>query len=362
MERKFSMTLPAAELGARISASAAAHGFVACGFARADATPQSSARLRDWLERGMHGDMIWMEERAEQRGSPAALWSEVRSVIALGMSYTPGHDPLALATARDRARISVYAQGADYHDIVKRALKAVARDMVVLAPDSALKVFVDTAPVMEKPLAAAAGIGWQGKHTNIVSRAHGSWLFLGAIYTTLDLIGPDAPATAAPAGNCGSCDACQRACPTDAFPAPYQLDARRCISYLTIENKGPIPIEFRAAIGNRIYGCDDCLAVCPWNKFAQSAAAHRAFLPRAELVAPRLSDVLALDDAGFRALFAGSPIKRIGRNRMVRNAAIAAGNSGDKAMLPLLERLLADADPVVAEAAGWAIETITHPV
>lgn len=356
------MTLSAAILCAHISASAEAHGFVACGFAGADATPQSSARLRAWLEQGMHGDMIWMEERAEQRGSPAALWSDVRSVIALGMSYTPGHDPLALADVGDRARISVYAQGADYHDIVKRALKAVARDMVALAPDSALKVFVDTAPVMEKPLAAAAGIGWQGKHSNIVSRAHGSWLFLGAIYTTLDLIAPDAPAAPGPAGSCGSCDACQRACPTDAFPAPYQVDARRCISYLTIESKGPIPVEFRKAMGNRIYGCDDCLAVCPWNKFASSAAAHRAFLPRAELVAPRLADLLALDDAGFRALFAGSPIKRIGRNRMVRNAAIAAGNSGDRAMLPLLMGLLADADPVVAEAASWAIETISPPV
>jgi epoxyqueuosine reductase len=328
----------------------AGHGFAACAFARADAAPLTGERLRRWLADGCHGDMIWMEARADERASPAGLWSDVRSVVMLGMSYAPGHDPMALAEATERGRISVYAQGSDYHDVVKKALKALARDIVARAPDSALKVFVDTAPVMEKPLAEAAGLGWQGKHTNLVSRNHGSWLFLGAIYTTLDLA-PDA----AGRDRCGSCDACQSACPTDAFPAPYRLDARRCISYLTIEHKGPIPHEFRRAIGNRIYGCDDCLAVCPWNKFADTARTHRAFLPRAELVAPRLADLLALDDAGFRALFAGSPIKRIGRARMVRNAAIAAGNSGDRTLMPILTRLCGDADAVVADAASWAL-------
>jgi len=293
-----------------------------------------------------------MEGRAEQRADPATLWPDVRSVIMLAMAYTPGHDPLALAKYGERGRISVYAQGQDYHDVVKRALKALARWMVAAAPCE-LKVFVDTAPVMEKPLAAAAGIGWQGKHTNLVSREHGSWLFLGAIFTTLDL-----PADPPERDHCGSCDACQRACPTDAFPAPYRLDARRCISYLTIEHKGPIPEELRPGIGNRIYGCDDCLAVCPWNKFAANAAAHRAFLPRAELVAPRLADLLGLDDAGFRAMFSGSPIKRIGRGRMVRNAAIAAGNSGDPSLRPALQPLVEDGDPVVADAARWALQRL----
>ncbi|MFM6853166.1 MAG: tRNA epoxyqueuosine(34) reductase QueG, partial [Sphingopyxis sp.] len=333
-----------------ISDSAARHGFAVCGFAPANAAPHTAARLRQWLDDGRHGSMIWMEERAEQRGTPAILWPDVQSIIMLGMSYAPATDPLALASQPDRARISVYAQGADYHDVVKRALKAVARDMVAMAPNAPLKIFVDTAPVMEKPLAQAAGLGWQGKHSNIVSRDHGSWLFLGAIYTTLHL-----PATPPRTGGCGRCTACHTACPTNAFPAPYQVDARRCISYLTIEHKGPIPAQFRAAIGNRVYGCDDCLAVCPWNKFAQSAQAHRAFLPRAELVAPRLADLLALDDAGFRAVFAGSPIKRIGRNRMVRNAAIAAGNSADAALLPALRALLGDDDAAVADAAQWAV-------
>jgi epoxyqueuosine reductase len=262
-------------------------------------------------------------------------------------------DPLALAGRPERARISVYAQGGDYHDTVKKALKALARWLVAQAPESELTVFVDTAPVMEKPLGEAAGIGWQGKHTNLVSREHGSWLFLGAIYTTL-AFPPDAPHDA----RCGSCSACLAACPTDAFPAPYRLDARRCISYLTIEHAGPIPHEFRKAIGNRIYGCDDCLAVCPWNKFAESAARNRAFLPRAELAAPRLAELLALDDTGFRALFSGSPIKRIGRNRFVRNCLIAAGNSGDPALVEPVRALQLDPDPVVAEAARWALEQL----
>ncbi len=331
--------------------SAARHGFAAWGVAPADAAPRAGERLRAWLAEGCHGSMLWMEARADERASPAGLWPDVRSVVMLGMSYAPGRDPLALAAHPDRGRISVYAQGADYHDIVKRALKAVARDLLAAAPTGeAVKVFVDTAPVMEKPLAAAAGLGWQGKHTNLLSREHGSWLFLGAIMTTLDI----APTPLA-RGSCGSCDACQRACPTDAFPAPYRLDARRCISYLTIEHKGPIPHDLRRGVGNRVYGCDDCLAVCPWNKFADAAHRHRAFLPRAELAAPRIADLLALDDAGFRALFAGSPIKRIGRSRMVRNAAIAAGNSGDARSRPALAALATDTDEVVAEAAQWAI-------
>ena len=342
------------DIAALIRARAAVHGFVSCGIARADAAPQTVARLRAWLDAGCHGEMIWMEAREGERAMPTGLWPDVRSVVMLGMSYAPGHDPLALEAVPDRGRISVYAQGQDYHDIVKKALKALARDLVAAVPDIQLKVFVDTAPVMEKPLAQAAGLGWQGKHSNLVSRDHGSWLFLGAIYTTLDLAG-DVPVR----DNCGSCTACQTACPTDAFPAPYRVDARRCISYLTIEHKGPIPHEFRRAIGNRIYGCDDCLAVCPWNKFADTAHSHRAFLPRAELVAPRLGDLLALDDAGFRSLFSGSPIKRIGRNRMVRNAAIAAGNSGDARLVPVLQRLVADDDAVVAEAAMWALGALT---
>ncbi|HEX7819212.1 MAG TPA: tRNA epoxyqueuosine(34) reductase QueG [Sphingobium sp.] len=339
----------AAAFATAVKAQAIRLGFADCRITSPDAIPQAGERLRDWLAGGNHGEMGWMEARADERASPRGLWPDVRSVIMLGMAYTPGHDPLALADVRDRGRISVYAQGQDYHDIVKRALKALARWMVDAAP-AALKVFVDTAPVMEKPLAAAAGLGWQGKHSNMVSQGEGSWLFLGSIYTTLDL-----PLDAPGRDHCGSCDACQRACPTDAFPAPYRLDARRCVSYLTIEHKGPIPEYLRPGIGNRIYGCDDCLAVCPWNKFAEQAHAHRAFLPRAELVAPRLADILDLDDAGFREMFAGSPIKRIGRNRMVRNAAIAAGNSGDGKLMAALEPLRADEDPVVADAAGWAL-------
>jgi len=334
---------------------ARALGFTAFGIAPADAAPESGARLRQWLESGAHGDMIWMEETAERRASPRGLWPEVRSVVALGMSYAPETDPLALADVPDIGRISVYAQGADYHDLIKKALKALARWLVAQA-GCELKVFVDTAPVMEKPLAAAAGLGWQGKHTNLVSRSDGNWLFLGAIYTTLELE-PDAPHK----DHCGSCTACQDACPTGAFPAPFQLDARRCISYLTIEHKGPIPHALRPAMGNRIYGCDDCLAVCPWNRFASAARRNRAFIPRAELVAPPLADLLALDDAGFRQVFAGSPIKRIGRNRMVRNAAIAAGNSGLVALKPALERLVHDPDPVVAEAARWALDRLSRP-
>jgi epoxyqueuosine reductase len=336
-------------LADRMKAEASRIGFAACGIARADAAPRSGERLRAWLAEGAHGEMIWMESRADERAAPTALWPEVRSVIALGMSYAPAVDPLRLADEPETGRISVYAQGADYHDIVKRRLKELARWIVAKAGGD-VKVFVDTAPVMEKPLAEAAGLGWQGKHTNLVSRESGSWLFLGAIFTTLDL-----PTDTPGAGSCGSCDACQHACPTDAFPAPYRLDARRCISYLTIEHKGPIPADLRPGIGNRIYGCDDCLAVCPWNKFAKAAAANLAFAPRAELTAPLLADLLQLDDAGFRQLFAGSPIKRIGRDRMIRNCLIAAGNSGVSALAERVRPHLDDLHPIVRGAAIWAL-------
>ncbi len=350
-----------ARLATDLAAEARRLGFVAFGLAPAREDAAAAARLEQWLNAGNHGTMDWMAAREAHRRSPQGLWPEARSVIALGMSYAPARDPLALADRPGRARISVYAQGADYHDTVKKALKALARWLVAEAARRGLgeigvKVFTDTAPVMEKPLAAAAGLGWQGKHSNLVSRDHGSWLFLGEIYTTLEFA-PDAPGE----DHCGSCTACQTACPTQAFPAPYRLDARRCISYLTIEHKGPIPLEFRAALGNRIYGCDDCLAVCPWNKFAHAASANKAFLPRAELAAPRLADLLALDDAGFRRLFAGSPVKRIGRSRFVRNCLYAAGNSSDAGLLTQVEELRGDADTVVAEAAEWAMAELSSP-
>jgi epoxyqueuosine reductase len=336
-------------LKARVVEQARALGFAAVGFAPAADDPLRARRLHEWLAEGNHGEMEWMEARAEVRQGPNAMWPEARSVIALGMSYAPEIDPLALEGDPERARISVYAQGQDYHDTVKKALKALARWLVEQAPGTELKVFVDTAPVMEKPLGEAAGIGWQGKHTNLVSREHGSWLFLGAIYTTLPFA-PDAPH----GDRCGSCTACQDACPTNAFPAPYRLDARRCISYLTIEHKGPIPHEFRAAIGNRIYGCDDCLAVCPWNKFAQ--AGHEAKLAaRDALRAPDLADLARLDDAAFRALFAKTAVKRTGRDRFVRNVLIAIGNSGNVALADEAARLIGDASPLVRGAAVWAL-------
>ena len=334
-----------------IRAEAERLGFSACGFARADAADASGLEIKRWIEAGHHGTMGWMEERAHHRVSPLALWPDAKSAIALGMSYAPSADLLALAAHPELGRISAYAQGGDYHKTVKKALKALARFIVDAVP-SELKVFVDTAPVMEKPLAQAAGIGWQGKHTNLVSREHGSWMFLGVILTSLELT-PDAPAEQGV--HCGSCTRCLDACPTAAFQGPHRIDARRCISYLTIEHDGPIPDEFRAALGNRIYGCDDCLAVCPWNRFADAAAANRAFLPRAELAAPRLADLLALDDAAFREMFAGSPIKRIGVKRMIRNCLIAAGNSGDETLIPSVSRHLSDPDPVIAEAAEWAL-------
>ncbi len=329
-------------------------GFAACGFARASAADAAGLDLVRWIEAGHHGTMEWIETRAHHRVSPLALWPDAKSAIALGMSYAPAIDPLALAERTELGRISVYAQGGDYHKTVKKALKALARWLVEEAGGE-LKLFVDTAPVMEKPLAAAAGIGWQGKHTNLVSRDHGSWLFLGVILTSLEL---GADAGAAHGRHCGSCTRCLDACPTNAFTEPHRIDARRCISYLTIEHDGPIPTELRKALGNRIYGCDDCLAVCPWNRFADAAAANKAFLPRAELVSPRLADLLGLDDASFREMFAGSPIKRIGVKRMIRNCLIAAGNSGDPALAPSVCKHLDDPDAVIADAARWAFDQL----
>jgi epoxyqueuosine reductase len=337
-----------------IRAESARIGFCACGFTTAGAADAAGIEIARWIEAGHHGTMGWMESRAHHRVSPLALWPDARSAIALGMSYAPATDPLALAEHPELARISAYAQGGDYHKTVKKALKALARFIVAEVP-SELKVFVDTAPVMEKPLAQAAGIGWQGKHTNLVSREHGSWLFLGVILTSLELA-PDAPADHGQ--HCGSCSRCLDACPTQAFLGPHRIDARRCISYLTIEHDGPIPEELRSAMGNRIYGCDDCLAVCPWNRFADAAATNRAFLPRAELAAPRLADLLSLDDASFREMFAGSPVKRIGIKRMIRNCLVAAGNSGDPALAAAVRPHLDDPDPVIADAAGWALDQL----
>lgn len=326
---------------------AAAEGFADCRIAPGSLAPVAGERLRQWLAEGRHGDMLWMADRVDQRASPNGLWPEVRSVIMLGMSYAPETDPMA--DVQGAGRISVYAQRKDYHDVVKGALKRLAQWFVGQTGDQ-VKVFVDTAPVLEKTLAEAAGLGWQGKHSNLVSRDHGSWLLLGAIYTTAELE-PDAPG----GDRCGSCNACQLACPTDAFPAPYRVDARRCISYLTIEHKAAIPHEFRKPMGNRIYGCDDCLGVCPWNKFAQSASVNKALVQRRELSNMPLSALLVLDDPAFRALFSGMPIKRTGRDRFVRNATIAAGNSADPALVDPVVQLLNDASPLVRGAAIWAL-------
>ena len=331
-----------------IRAKAHSLGFDAVGFARAELGPEARLRLRDFLAAGHHGTMGWLAERIEQRSQPQALWPEARSVICLGVTYAPDEDPLGNLDHGDIGNISVYARNRDYHDVVKGMLKHLAQ-FIATRGGAGVKVFVDTAPVMEKPLAARAGLGWQGKHTNLVSRTHGSWLFLGEVYTTLDLP-PDAPSP----DHCGTCRQCLAACPTDAFPAPYRLDATRCISYLTIEHQGPIPEALRPAIGNRIYGCDDCLAACPWNRFA-TASHHLKLTARDDLRAPRLQEVAQLDDAAFRKHFAGSPIKRIGRNRFVRNVAIAIGNSAQPDLLPVAEALRSDADPVVAEAASWAV-------
>ncbi len=341
------MTAP--PLHDRIRDRALSLGFDAFGITRAELGAEARSRLIDFLTAGQHGEMGWLADRVEQRAQPRSLWPEARSVVALGLSYAPPDDPLAIQARPDRGGISVYARHRDYHDVVKGMLKHLAQFIVAQGDGTqAVKVFVDTAPVMEKPLAARAGLGWQGKHTNLVSRDHGSWLFLGEIYTTLEL-----PQTPLRAGGCGSCMRCLTACPTDAFPAPYRLDATRCISYLTIEHAGPIPHAFRAAMGNRIYGCDDCLAVCPWNRFAAVGRTAR-LQARDDLSAPRLAELARLDEAGFRRLFAGSPIKRIGRDRFVRNVLIAIGNSGLAALLPVARDLAGDPDPVVAEAASWA--------
>jgi epoxyqueuosine reductase len=315
---------------------------------RPDAAPQAKARLARFLAEGQHGDMAWMERTATQRGDPRALWQEVHSIIMLGLNYGGADDPLAILRRHERGAISVYARGDDYHDIIKPRLKAIARWLLDQAGGD-VKVFVDTAAVMEKPLAEAAGLGWQGKHTNLVSRELGSWLFLGAIFTTLDLPG-DAPE----ADHCGSCRACLDICPTAAFPAPYRLDARRCISYLTIEHKGPIPRELRPLMGNRIFGCDDCLAVCPWNKYAQ-VGREAKLAAREALRAPLLADLARLDDAAFRQLFARSPVKRAGRDRFVRNVLTAIGNADDPALAGEAERLLTDASVLVRGAAIWAL-------
>ena len=342
--------MAAADHKAKIAARAEAYGFDAIGFTRATLPPERLRYLQDFLAAGHHGTMGWMAERAAQRAHPQTLWPEALSVISLGLSYAPPGDSLENLSRPDVGNISVYARNRDYHDIIKGRLKHLAQFIVTLG--AGVKVFVDTAPVMEKPLAEQAGLGWQGKHTNLVSRRHGSWLFLGEIFTTLD-IAPDAPAQ----DRCGSCHACLSICPTDAFPAPYRLDARRCISYLTIEHDGPIPEEFRAAMGNRIYGCDDCLAVCPWNKFAQ-VGREQKLAAREDLTAPKLAELAALDDAGFRQKFSGSPIKRIGRDRFARNVAIAIGNSGDAALLPAAQALAADENAMVAEAGGWAVRRL----
>ena len=333
----------------RLVARARAEGFSGVGVCAPDAVPEAAGRLRAYLAAGYHGQMAWMAEREAWRGSAAALWPEARSVIMLAEAYTPEGDPLAVLAERTRGAVSVYAQGRDYHDLVKRRLKRLGR-WLVEETGAEIKVFVDTAPVMEKPLAQAAGLGWQGKHTNLVGRSLGSWFFLGAIFTTLELA-PDV----AEADHCGSCRACLDICPTAAFPAPYRLDARRCISYLTIEHKGPVDAELRGLMGNRIYGCDDCLAVCPWNKFAV-AASEIGYQPR--VGAPVLAELAALDDAGFRARFSGSPVKRIGRDRFVRNVLYAIGNSAEPALAGVAQGLIADADPAVADAAVWAVERL----
>ena len=316
-----------------------------------DTIPEAQARLAQFLRDGWHGDMDWMATTAERRGAPRSLWPDVRSIIMLGVNYGPDHDPTAVLSHPDRGAISVYAQGDDYHDLIKKRLKELARWLIARAGGE-VKVFVDTAAVMEKPLAAQAGLGWQGKHTNLVSREYGSWLFLGAIFTTLDLP-PDQPAPDA----CGSCRACLDICPTAAFPEPYRLDARRCISYLTIEHKGPIPRSLRKPMGNRIYGCDDCLAVCPWNKFAVQGREAR-LAAREALRMPRLADLARLDDAQFRALFSRSPVKRTGRDRFIRNVLIAIGNSGDPALAAEASRLLDDTSPLVRGAAVWALSQL----
>jgi epoxyqueuosine reductase len=345
------LKLSAADLKAALAGEARALGFDCAGITDPAAIADAGRHFHEFLGTGAHGDMDWLAAHPERRTDPRALWANVRSVIMLGVNYGPDENPLAILENRTRGAISVYARGDDYHDLIKKRLKALAR-WLVAASGAEVKVFVDTAAVMEKPLAQAAGLGWQGKHTNLVSREFGSWLFLGAIFTTSEM-----PRSDADGDHCGSCQACLDICPTAAFPAPYKLDARRCISYLTIESKGPIPQQFRKAIGNRIYGCDDCLAVCPWNKFAQTGREAK-LAARDELRAPSLAELARLDDAAFRILFAKSPVKRIGRDRFIRNVLIAIGNSNDGALAVEAERLLDDASPLVRGAAVWALSQL----
>jgi len=334
-----------------VRAEAAALGFELCRVTRPDSIPDAKARLSEFIDAGRHGTMDWMAETLERRGDPRTLWNDVRSVVMFGLNYGPEEDPRGILEKPDKAAISVYARNRDYHDVIKGRLKEIATRFAARA-GADVKVFVDTAPVMEKPLAAAAGLGWQGKHTNLVSRTHGSWLFLGSMFTTADL-----DIDVAESDHCGSCRACLDACPTDAFPAPYQIDARRCISYLTIEHKGSIDAEFRPLIGNRIYGCDDCLAACPWNKFA-AAASEMKLQAREDLKEPSIAFLLTLDDPGFRAFFSGSPVKRIGRDRFIRNVLIAAGNSGDREFIGACRQLSADPSPAVRGMAIWALSQL----
>ncbi|MBY3046300.1 tRNA epoxyqueuosine(34) reductase QueG [Rhizobium leguminosarum] len=334
-----------------VRAESAAKGFDLCRITRPDAIPEAKERLGQFIDAGRHGTMDWMAETRDRRGDPRALWSEVRSVVVFGLNYAPEEDPRGILDKPDKAAISVYARNRDYHDVIKGRLKEIATRFAARA-GADVKVFVDTAPVMEKPLAAAAGLGWQGKHTNLVSRMHGSWLFLGTMFTTADLV-IDAPES----DHCGTCRACLDICPTAAFPAPYQIDARRCISYLTIEHKGPIDADLRILIGNRIYGCDDCLAACPWNKFASSASEMK-LQAREDLKEPSIAFLLTLDDAAFRAFFSGSPVKRIGRDRFVRNVLIAAGNSGETALIGQCRALSDDPSPVVRGMAIWALSRL----
>jgi epoxyqueuosine reductase len=341
------------DLKQRLVAEAKAMGFVACKVCRPWDVPAVPARLAAFVEAGYHGQMGWIADRIEWRGNPAALWPQARSVIMLAESYAPEHDPLAVLQAPERGAISVYAHNRDYHDIVKKRLKRLARWLIEQAACE-VKVFVDTAPVPEKPLGQAAGLGWQGKHTNLVSQDWGNWAFIGSVFTTLEL-----PVDAAEVDHCGSCRACLDICPTEAFPAPYQLDARRCISYLTIEHKGPVDTALRARMGNRIYGCDDCLAVCPWNKFAVAASDIR-YAARDDLKAPKLGELALLDDAAFRQMFSGSPIKRIGRDRFVRNVLYAIGNSKRADLVEVARGLTEDSDAAVADAARWAVVRLTQ--
>lgn len=347
-------TSETADLLAQLKQRAAGEGFSDIGVTRPDAISAAGGRLREFVSLGRQADMTWLADRLAWRSDPAALWPEAQSVVMLATSYAPDQDPMDLLEDRANGAVSAYAARRDYHDVVKKRLKSLGR-WLVAETGCAIKVFVDTAPVMEKPLAAAAGIGWQGKHTNLVSRTDGSWTFLGAIFTTLDFAA-DAPM----ADHCGNCRRCLDICPTDAFPAPYQLDPRRCIAYLTVEHQGVIPAEFRKPIGNRIFGCDDCLAVCPWNKFAEASRDQRLAMKEG-ILNPPLAELLALDDAAFRTRFAATPVKRLGRNRFLRNVLIAAGNSGDPALVPAVVRLLDDPSPLVRASAVWALSQLSTP-